>query len=191
MTPVEKLNNTFQLLRDNEIVDFNLGDLFMYGGKVFTMGTIKREDMPQLRGFPIAGSLACVLPQDDKGKVDVTKMFLNWIARTRNAQILTTKERPSELRAAQSELLASKVAKHTSKLARDPSYKKLTQAYIVAGDLTLVDGQHGWASLRCHEIITGVKIHMNIVKVMLPPSELVDAAREFTSMMGISPKEGL
>jgi hypothetical protein len=189
---VQVLENTLTSLRRGDIVDFNLGDLVIDERRVFNMGKIKRRDMPQLRGFPIEGSLGMTaFDIDKKGKIDVSQAFVAWLRRVHKAQVLTFEANPKFLNASQSELVASKVAHHVPKLMADNRHKKFTQTYYTSADNTLLDGHHGWAAVRCFELLTGNSVKLNAKRIMMPTDQLIELAREFTSFVGVEAKEGV
>ncbi len=188
---IEALNNTLTALRAQEILDFDLSTLVLDGRRVFDMGDIKRCDMPQLRGFPIKGSLAEFFEADKKGKVDISGAFVNWLKRVHKAQIIRGVERAPALRGSQRELVASKIAGHIPKLMADPKNKKFTQLYYTSADNTLLDGHHGWGAVRCYELLTAKDVHLQVARIMMPTAQLIDLAHEFTTTVGVAPKEGL
>lgn len=185
------IHETMRLLKAGKIVDFNLGDLQIDGRPMFALGKIGRSHMPQLRGFPIKNSVAELLPQDDKGKVDIQQQFLAWLKRTKKIQTARGTMSSNQIKGAQSELVASKVADKLPKLLANKDHKKFKQLYIVSADGTLLDGHHGWATIRLVELLTDTNHHLQTITVMMHIDELIEAAREFTEIVGVSPKEGL
>lgn len=188
---IATLNNTLELLNSSEIVDFNLGDVEIDGQKLFRLGNIKRRDMPQLKGFPIKGSIAEALPVDKNGKVDVQPQFLHWLKRVHKIQQVRGRTSASQLKGAQSEIVASKVAEKVPKLMRDPKHKKFTQLYVADAHNTLLDGHHAWASIRTLGVLTQVDYRLQTLNVMCHIDQLIALANDFTSMVGIETKEGV
>lgn len=184
------LRNTLKALRAQDIVDFDISKIEIEGKPVFRMGTKPRNEMPQLRGFPKAKTVAARIPVDDKGKVDVTKEFLRWIVEDGTVQVHTAKVPAASLSAAQDELVASKVARNVGKL-KDSLHKKFTQAYIVSHDYVLLDGHHGWAAVVVNDIINGTATDLHIVRTSLSIDALLEKALLFTQVIGIEPKEGI
>lgn len=186
------LKNTFHLLNIDQIIDFNLADLVIDGQRVFKMGNCPRNMMPQLKGFPVRGSVAEYLPKDTKGKVDVTDLFLNWLANLKNVEIQSDiTMSPRFMYGSQSELVASKVAKHTLKMLDDSKHKKFKHVYLISGDNIVIDGHHGWASARCWELIAESEVRLHCTRIRLNAGRILDLAREFTSVIGVEAKEGL
>lgn len=189
---IAKLKNTLELVNLGQISDFNLAQTTLGGHRLFEMGSIPRSKMPQLKGFPRRGSVADLLPKDKNGKVDVTDQFLNYLA---NQVGLSMDEKKMEARAmtgSQSELVASKVAKHALKMLEgNPNYKKLTMNYIVAKDGILLDGHHGWGAVRCFEVLTRRNIELNVLRIKCDIHPLIEYARCFTRIVGIENKEGV
>ena len=190
---LDRLHRTLHLLRAEEIVDFDLSRLGIDGKQVFEMGTISRGNMPQLKGFPRKGSVAEQLPKDKNGKVDVSAEFLNYLTSVQGYTVSYARSPASELRGSQSELVASKVAKTLSKLWKNPEHKKFHQTYIVDRNCTLLDGHHGWASVRLCDVLKdiGVDTKLTVAKLDCSIEELIDAARNFTTIIGIENKEGV
>lgn len=148
---------------------------------------IKREAMPQLRGFPIPNSLASKLQTSSSGKVDVTEAFLGWLC----AKGVTMKHdmvTPRKVKATQNQLLKDKVDLQVEEMLLDPEHKKFTMPYIVSKDGFLLDGHHGWASvIKCNKM-QKKKTKIHIIKVDLPIKALLKKALKFTNNLGIAAK---
>ena len=188
---VTNLKTTLSMLRNEQIVDFDISDLVIDGKRVFNMGDIGRDEMPQLKGFPRGGSVACYLEKDGKGKVDVSDEFLNWLVSTYKVKTWSQEVEPRFLSASQNELVASKIAKHTSKMAKDPNHRKFNQLYIIAKGGELLDGHHGWASVMIHNLLTEEEHKLNVLRVDMDIPKLIDCAIRYTQIVGILPKEGV
>lgn len=193
---IKQLNNTLRLLRNSEILDFDLSSLQIDAKRVFVPGHKARSEMPQLRGFPRPNSIAARIPVDAKGKVDVTAEFLAFLEHGGNDDRLfhplkSMQVEAGELRPSQNELLASKIAKHVGKMENDSKHRKFHQTYIVSHDMRLLDGHHGWASVVVCDLLQETSTYVNIVKVPTDIDSLIKLAREFTRVIGIETKEGL
>lgn len=188
---VAALKTSLSLLRTNQIVDFDISDLVIDGKRVFRMGEYARDAMPQLKGFPRGGSVACYLEKDKNGKVDVSDEFLNWLVSTYKCQTWRQEVEPQFLSGSQHELVATKVAKHTGKMAKDPNHKKFTQTYIASKEGVLLDGHHGWASVALHDLINDEEHKLNVLRIDMHIDKLIDRAKTFTQIIGILPKEGV
>lgn len=185
------IKNTLAMVHRNEIVDFNLATLTHEDKRVFFMGDVARADMPQLKGFPRGGSVAAHLEKDRNGKVDVSQEFVNWVCGTHQISLNSDRVTPDILTGSQSELLASKVARHVHKMAKDPEHKKFTQTYLVSSNYTLLDGHHGWAAARLHCMLTGEHHKLKVLVLGAGINELIDHARTFTQLVGVQSKPGL
>jgi len=188
---IKNLELTMQLLAENALIDFNLGDLVIDGRKIFQMGQVPRNEMPQLRGFPRPNSIASQLPLDKKGKISIQDSFINWMTSVNLAGVHTFTQSPAHLKGSQSELVASKVAKHVIKMLDDPKHKKFTNTYVVDSNNTLLDGHHGWAACRIYELLTGTEVHLKCIKLVRNIDDLIEKTKVFTSVIGIQAKEGL
>lgn len=190
---IDRLHRTLRLLRAEEIVDFDLSDLVIGDLRIFQMGSIPRSQMPQLKGFPRVGSVASRLPADKNGKVSVSDEFANYMAAVRGLSPVYGRKKASQLRGSQSELVASKVAHTVQKLWRNPEHKKFHQTYYVSHDGILLDGHHGWAAVRIHDLLqdTCNDTELVVARFDLDINELVKAAREFTEAIGLYNKEGV
>lgn len=188
---IQRLNTTLQLLRNEEIVDFDLSPVVIDGQPLFEMGEVPRNKMPQLKGFPRKGSVAACLPKDKHGKVNVSDQFINHATDVLDISVERSASRAGELSGSQRELLASKIARHVPKLLNNPDNKKFTQTYLVDRHGILLDGHHGWASVRVWELLTGSDCALNVVVFDASIQELIEHARHFTSAIGIENKEGV
>lgn len=190
---IDCLHRTLHLLRAEEIVDFDISSLVIDGKKVFEMGAVPRAHMPQLKGFPRKGSVASHLEADKNGKVNVSDEFVNYMTNVQGYQATHARMYASELRGVQSELVASKVANTVAKLYRNPEHKKFHQTYFVDQDGVLLDGHHGWASVRIYDMLQGLSGDTMLVVLRFDCSIecLLDEARKFTTIIGIENKEGV
>jgi hypothetical protein len=190
---IDRLHNTLHLLRNEEIVDFDLAGLVIDGKPVFEMGSIPRSKMPQLKGFPRKGSIAEHLPKDKHGKVNVSDEFLSYMTNVQKYECTYDRARASQLSGAQSELVAFKVAATVAKLWKNPEHKKFHQTYIVDCRGTLLDAHHGWASVRVYDLLqgTGGDTMLTVLRFDCSIEELINEARNFTTIIGIENKEGV
>lgn len=189
---IDKLIRSLELVHSGEIVDFNLADVVLNGQRLFRMGDVKRRDMPQLKGYPIRGSVADRhLEKDKNGKVDVTHEFLEWLKRVHGIRTVRGVWPAKQFSGSQCELLASKVAKHAFKIAQDSSHKKLAHLYISDAQGTLVDGHHGWGSIRVVEELLGKNFNLQAIQIMAHIDQILELARIYTAAVGVDTKEGV
>jgi hypothetical protein len=187
------LKNTLELVHQGHIIDFNIADTTIEGKRIFQMGDVPRSKMPQLKGFPRLDSVAALLTADHNGKVDVAEQFVSYLTSHVGLKIENTWAYASALKGSQSELVASKVAKHALKMLANPDmkHKKFRAVYLVSSDYTLVDGHHGWAAVRCLEEATDQNIKLDVARVMCDTQTLLEHAHRFVSVVGIENKEGI
>lgn len=188
---ITKLKHSLELVDLDQISDFNLAQTTVDGKRLFDMGHIPRDKMPQLKGFPSKGSVADMLPRDKNGKVDVTDQFLNYLTNHVGLKAKPDTVEARSLKGSQSELVASKVAKHALKMLFNPGHKKLAMIYIVSKDGYLLDGHHGWGAVRCFETLTHQNVKLDILRINCDIHPLIAYARCFTNVVGIQNKEGV
>lgn len=188
---IPQFHNTMKLLREQEILDFDLSDLMLNGKRVFTMGHIERSQMPQLKGLPRKGSVAAFLEVDKKGKVDVQAPFLAWLADTHNVKLHYGEVGAQHIYGSQAELVASKIAGHLPKLQADPEHKKFKALYVIGSDYRLLDGHHGWAAIHLLGMLKDTTMKLRFCQANISATALVELARQFTNVVGILPKEGI
>lgn len=185
------LKSTLELVHANQICDFNMAQTSVNGKRLFDMGHITRDKMPQLKGFPRPGSVASYMRPDKSGKVNVADEFLNYltnqVGRTATPDLVSART----LRGSQSELVATKVAKHALRMLTNFQHKKLLAVYIISKDGFLLDGHHGWAAVRCFETLTNSAIDLDVVRIDCDIHPLIEYARCFTNVVGIQNKEGV
>jgi hypothetical protein len=185
------LKNTLELVLAGSIVDFNMAATTVDGKRLFRLGDVPRDRMPQLKGFPRRGSVAEELPKDSNGKVMVADEFLNYLTDVLCEVVTPDVVNARDLQGSQSELVASKVAKHALKMLDKPNHKKLHATYIVSRGGILIDGHHGWAAVRCFETMTNTNVTLNVLRINCDINTLLDRARGFTAAIGIENKEGV
>lgn len=189
---IEKLLHTLDQVRREAIIDFNVADVVIEGRSLFQMGDVRRRDMPQLKGFPIKGSVASNHMEADKnGKVDVSAEFVEWLRRVKGIKTVRCTSAARHLSGSQNELVASKVAKHVHKLINKESTKKIQQLYYTDPSGVLVDGHHGWASVRVYEAATNQVVNLQVVQIMAHIDQILEWAKEYTAAIGIEAKEGV
>lgn len=145
---------------------------------------IPRIKMPQMKGIARKGSAADKLSKDENGEVNGGELFATHL---KSLGINTTKEKvqAASLKASQSELIGSKVAKMmTGK--KDPGKTRI----LVSRDNYIVDGHHHWAAQIGRDSADNKlgNLKMRITRVDAPISEVLKIANAFTKGLGISPK---
>lgn len=103
---------------------------------------IPRAEMPQLGGFPVAGSPADKLPRTKEGGVDITKQFIGALE-AKGVKITDKTVPASYLRATQNQLDGPKVAGISRAMAAG---KIPDDAIFVTRDNYVIDGHHRWAA---------------------------------------------
>jgi hypothetical protein len=194
---IDRLHRTLHLLRANEIVDFDLSELVIDGKKVFEMGGIlggiPRAEMPQLKGFPRKGSVAAQLEADKNGKVSVMEEFIDYMTNVQGYESQLMRKKASQLKGSQSELVASKIANTVQKLWRNPEHKKFHQTYVASREGILIDGHHGWASVRIFDLLQDIGDDTELIVRQFDCGidYLIETARTFATVIGIENKEGV
>lgn len=156
---------------------------------------IERISMPQLKGRPIPGSQADLLPRDEQNEVDASQEFANYL-RTKKGYKISSEQVPAvQLQATQNELVGSKVAGIWYAM-EDPTtdvYKNITNSPLfISQDNYIVDGHHRWAASVAHGIGQGnlEKVRMKVERVHAPIDQLVNDANEFAEEFGIQSESG-
>ncbi len=169
--------------------NFDLCSISVPGTNLFCRGNkgIAREQMPQLKGFPIPGTPASKMDLDKNGKVDIQHLFLD---RLKEMGISTKRYKvdPIDLKATQNQLVGSKIAMRVKQLEKNSGHPKFTMPYFVSKDGYILDGHHGWAAVLCYEVITENYVKINVIQVNMKIKALVKLANDFMAEQGISKK---
>jgi hypothetical protein len=145
---------------------------------------IPRVQMPQLKGVPTPGTRAGKMTPDERGEVDITPMFGEYLRS--KGLTLTPKSKPaSHLRATQNELNGSKVAGITGFLRGGGELKP--QDFLVSHDNYIVDGHHRWASQVAVDTVDNDlgDVEMDVIEVNAGIGTILHEANEFAKEMGI------
>lgn len=177
------------LVKGNVLPEFDLCTITVPGTNLFCDGNkgVPRSEMPQLKGFPIAGKPAAALPVDKNGKVDISQLFLEEL----DAQGIATKRykiNPTELKATQNQLVGAKVAMRVADMVDNPDHKKFKMPYFISRDGYILDGHHGWASILSYCLIHKKNVQMNVIEVDMKIKKLVKFANAFMVEQGIAVK---
>lgn len=175
LTSIRQVSTLMDKLRDiakqaikdgTKAQTYNLCNVSVAGTNLFCAGNkgINRVNMPQLKGKPVAGSLADKMPRDSRGEVDVGPGFRENLENA-GFQVSDDIEKASYLKATQNELNGVKVAGiakayDEGKLAREPLF--------VSKDNYIVDGHHRWAAMVAADSESGSLGHITV------PVERVD-----------------
>jgi len=186
---IDKLAELSQKARaaGKDAPNYNLCDITIPGTNLYCDGNlgIKREDMPQFKGKPQAGTPASKLPVDDSGGVDTEPLFKAMLKKKGIKSVET--EIPSDsLKATQSELVGSKVAGMSKALEKDPNHPGITAPIYVSRDGYVIDGHHRWAAVTSNAIRRGKPANMNVVVLDMDSKDVIPMANKFAKDMGIS-----
>lgn len=180
--------------RGQKAPNYNLCNITIPGTNLYCKGNkgIPRQDMPQFKGTPIAGSPADSLPKDRSGQVD-TEQFFKKLLKKKGIKITKPVSiSPDRLKATQSELVGVKVA-GMSKVLEDPNhpaYGKITAPIYVSKDGYVLDGHHRWAAIVSHNVANPknpIKMDVRVIDSDIIP--LVKASNDFAQKMGIRAKK--
>lgn len=172
-----------------ELPEFDLCSITVPGTNLFCEGNkgINRENMPQLKGFPIPGSPADSMKRSGSGKVDVSQKFLAML-KERGIKTRRYKADPSSLKAAQNQLVGAKIALRVAEMVDNPDHKKFKMPYFVSNDGYILDGHHGWASILSYCLLYKKTVKMNVIEVDMKIKKLIKLANEFMREQGIAVK---
>lgn len=167
----------------------NLCNVTVSGTSLFCADSLKDDDgqplerikMPQLSGDTVPGSEASKVA-NDKGEADAGPAFLKFL-KTNGVSSKALSMEASTLKASQSELIGAKVAsimdKGKGKMSRGPIY--------VSRDNYVIDGHHRWAAAVGLDTADGMgDFKIDVVKIDMPISEVLQVARDFTDGFGIA-----
>lgn len=174
--------------------NFNLCQVSIPGTNLYCDGNkgIPREDMPQFKGTPEAGSIADKLPKDNNGEADTEEFFKRMLEKEGIKVSEPVAVPPDRLKATQSELVGVKVAGMSKVLAdkNHPAYDKITAPIYVSNDGYVLDGHHRWAAVVAHNASNPKnQIPMNIRVIDEPIIPLVKRSNKFAEEIGIRAKK--
>ena len=170
--------------------NFNLCDITIPGTNLYCGGNkgIPREQMPQFKGKPQAGSIADGLPKDKDGEVDTEAMFKKMLEDKGIKVSEPTQVPADQLKATQTELVGPKVAGMSKALDADPNHPGITAPIYVSSDGYVLDGHHRWAAITSHEIVSGREAMMNVRVIDMPIDQLVKESNDFAQKIGVQAK---
>lgn len=189
-TMIDKLADVAQDMekKGEKAPNFDLCKVTVKGLNLFCVESkgLHRIEMPQFSGKPVPGSQADQLPKNEDGEVDVGPAFVE-LLKSQGVAVKQESELASYLKASQMELVGKKVsgimkAYRSGKLAKAPIF--------VSSDNYVIDGHHRWAAMVGIDLAdnkTG-DVSMPIMRVDMPVTELLFAAKLFTTEVGIAPK---
>ena len=171
-----------------------------------------REDMPQLKSKVIPGGKADKLVKAGKlkidpknGEVNTEDIFKDMLEREGVSMEDPKPEFVGNLKATQNQLEGSKVNMFAKVLAGEQPFsdKKLSagqikawqdairEPIIVSKDNYILDGHHRWAALVQHDVANGKgqDVQMDVKRVDMEATPLVNKTNEFTNDMGLAVKK--
>lgn len=176
---------------------YNLCDVSVSGTNLFCADNkgITRILMPQLKGAPLAGSPASLLPHEmrggkDTGEVDLAPGFIDHL-KSIGIDVKLGEEGASYLRATQNELVGANVAgiqaylKGGGKIEGSP--------LLISKDGYIVDGHHRWAAQVGVDLGNDPKVKDLPMKVARANSDilsLLTEAKSYAKAMGIPEAAG-
>jgi hypothetical protein len=149
---------------------------------------IPREEMPQFKGKPQAGSKAESMPKDASGEVDTEPVFREMLAK-KGIKIVDTEIPSDALKATQSELVGAKVAGMTKALEKDPNHPKITAPIYVSRDGYVIDGHHRWAAMTSKAIKDGTPTNMKVRVIDMDAKDIIPMANKFAEEIGVAAKK--
>jgi hypothetical protein len=171
--------------------DFDLCKISVKGTNLFCQDNlgIPRVKMPQMRGKPIPGSLAAMLPAGKKsGKVDLTSQFILHLQK-HGIESEETAIRASHLRASQNQIVGSRVVQLVNEAnagERDLREKPI----FVTRDNYVVDGHHHWAAIVAYGYANDKDLKIPVYRLNMEIGEALQVANDFTKAYGLAPKSG-
>ena len=149
---------------------------------------IPRLKMPQLKGFPIAGSEADKLPRDKRGEVDLAPQFRQHLL-DGGIQVEHRREQATHLKASQRELVGTKVAGIANYLDSGGTIEG--PPIFVSRNLYVVDGHHRWAAEVSNDMKDGKPdAQMDVDVIDMDILDILAEANAFAVEWGIPPAAG-
>jgi hypothetical protein len=157
----------------------------MKGTNLFCVNTkgIPRVKMPQLKGIPTPGSLASKLKADERGEVDVSSHFRDYLEK-KGVKVDDALAKASHLKATQNELNGVKVAGIANAIRNN---KLADERIFVSSDNYIVDGHHRWAGTVGVDAEDGKlgDIKMKVARVRMGIIRLLHESNQFAKKWGI------
>lgn len=192
-------NSTVQEPRVHGLCEENLG--------------ILRKNMPQTSGFLIPNSVADklkemgVLKPNEFGGMDVSFLFLVLLKNLGVPPAKPELVRSGDLKAAQSEIVASKVWEIVQQLQKNPNWQReliqqcygkkvysstahLTGPLLVSEEGYVVDGNHRMAAIIAASKPSGASF-ICVRRIPMNMRQLVEVANKFSSAIGIRSEQGV
>lgn len=192
-TLLRRLYKEVQKAKDGDESNINLCNVTVAGTSLFCVDHLRDEDgqplerikMPQLSGDAVPGSEASKIV-DKRGEADAGPAFLKFL-KTNGVSSKEMQVEAGSLKASQAELIGAKVAKIMArgkgKMSRGPIY--------VSRDNYVIDGHHRWAAAIGLDLKDGMGgFAIDVVKIDMPISEVLQVARDFTDGFGIQRVSG-
>jgi hypothetical protein len=171
--------------------NFNLCQVSIPGTNLYCDGNkgIPREDMPQFKGTPEAGSPADKLPKDKNGEADTEEFFKQMLEKEGIKVSNPAAVPPDRLKATQSELVGVKVAGMEKALEENPKHPSITAPIYVSNDGYVLDGHHRWAAIVAYNAAhPKEQIPMQVRVIDEPIVPLVHRSNKFAEAIGIKAK---
>jgi hypothetical protein len=173
-----------------EVPNYNLCKVTIPGTNLYCDDNqgIPRDQMPQFKGKPVAGSPAAKLKVDASGEVDTEPVFKSMLVKKQIRTVKTTL--PSDkLKATQSELVGEKVLSMVKALEVDPNNPGIKAPIYVSRDGYVVDGHHRWAAATTYALKVGKPADMDVIVVDQDIKDLIPMANKFAEEIGIAAKK--
>lgn len=142
---------------------------------------IPRAEMPQLKGRPDPGTPADYLPKNQKGEVDLSAGFRDYMT-AKGYAVSPDRIDAEYLKASQNQLEGAKVVGIASAMraGRIPE-----ESIFVSNDDYIVDGHHRWAATVANEYIQGKPLSMPVNVIDAPIITILREANDYATTMGI------
>jgi len=150
---------------------------------------IPRIEMPQLKGFPVKGSMADKLPRDERGEVDLSAAFREHLEKKLKVKIEDTTEKAAYMKASQNELNGVKVSGIAGAIRNN---KLADERIFISKDNYVVDGHHRWAAMVGVDSDDGKlgDLTLPVARVDMDIIELLKEANDFAERNGL-PRVGV
>ena len=170
--------------------NFNLCKITVPGTNLYcddNLG-IPRDQMPQFKGKPVAGSPAANLPMAKDGEVDTEPLFQKML-KDKGIKVARAQIPSDALKATQTELVGAKVAGMAKALEANPNHPAITAPIYVSRDGYVIDGHHRWAAVTSNAIRDGRPTDMSVNIIDMDAKDIIPMANNFADKMGVATKK--
>jgi len=171
--------------------DINLCDITVPGTNLYcddNLG-IPRDQMPQFKGKPQAGTPAADMEVDKNGEVDTEPLFKKMLEE-KGIKVVQTEIPSDKLKATQKDLVGAKVVGMMGALEENPEHPSITAPIYVSRDGYVIDGHHRWAAIAAYNAKNPDKqIPMKVQVIDQDIKDAIPMCNKFAEEQGVAAKK--